>query len=391
MTIVGVQENGWEGLAPAARAAIDAADIIFGGPRHLALIDAGAHGMAGRGLTGRGREWPRPFSIAPVIAARGAKVVVLASGDPFCHGTGTALAAALDAGEWISLPAPSTFSLAANRLGWPLESTICRAIHAAPVETLADDLTPGARLIVLVRDGAAVDQVARDLDHTGTIARIRVLERLGGPQERITDHAPGSSPAAPVALAIEVVRSKAHSIAPGRPVDTFAHDGQITKPLIRAATLAALAPRAGEMLWDLGAGSGSVSVEWCRLGGHAIAVECQAPRCANIACNIARHGLSARLRVIESDHRSALPDLPAPDAIFVGGGFDAALFQAIRATAPGARLVVNAVTLETEAFLVQLSASHGGSLTRIDISQAAPLGPVRGWQPARPVIQWSLP
>lgn len=380
LTIVGVQENGLEGLSPPARTALDKADIIFGGPRHLALTHAGD----------RGREWPRPFSIDPVLQARGKRVVVLASGDPFHHGTGTALAAALSPGEWTSLPAPSTFSLAANLLGWPLEHVTCRAIHAAPVQTIADDLVPGARLILLVRDGEAVHRIADHLNATGVVARIRVLERLGGPDQRITDHEPGVTHDAPVALAVEVSQSPALSRAPGRPTGEFAHDGQITKPAIRALTLAALAPRKGEMLWDLGAGSGSVSVEWCRLGGHAVAVEARSDRCANISENIRRFGLCARMRLVGGDHRSVLSDLPAPDAVFVGGGFDQALFQTLCRLVPRARLVVNSVTLETESLLMQLAAGHGGTLTRIGVAQAAPLGKLHGWEPARPLIQWSL-
>lgn len=380
LTIIGLQEDGLTGLSDPARAAVQAADIIFGGPRHLALIDAGA----------RGREWPRPFSIAPVLEARGKKTVVLASGDPFWHGTGTALAEALEPGEWTSLPAPSTFSLAANRLGWPLEQITCRALHAAPLASIADQLLPGARLILLLRDGKALHDIATQLGGMIT-ADLTVLQRLGGPHERLSPYAEGREYAAPVALAVQVLASDALSVAPGRAADAFAHDGQITKPMIRAMTLAALAPRAGEMLWDLGSGSGSVAVEWCRLGGHAVAVETRADRCANIADNIRGFGLGARMRVVRADHATALPELPTPDAVFVGGGFDQQLFIAVRHHAPDARLVVNAVTLETQALLTRLCTAHGGNLTRIDLAHAAPLGTLRVWQPSLPVVQWSLP
>lgn len=380
LTIIGVQESGADGLTQPARAAIQAADIIFGGTRHLALIGAGE----------RGRPWPRPFSIDPVLKARGQKTVVLASGDPFWHGTGTALAAALQPGEWISIPAPSTFSLAANRLGWPLEQITCRALHAAPLESIAEQLLPGARLVLLLRDGKAVYEIARQLTDRIT-ADLVVLERLGGPHERLSPYAEGAEYAAPVALAVRVHGSNALSVAPGRAADAFAHDGQITKPMIRAMTLAALAPRAGEVLWDLGAGSGSVAVEWCRLGGHAIAVEARADRCAHIADNIRGFGLTARMRVVRGDNVTLVPELPRPDAVFVGGGFDQQLFIAIRRHAPDARLVVNAVTLETQALLTRLSAAHGGSLTQIELAHAAPLGTLRGWQPSWPVTQWSLP
>ncbi|WP_294929602.1 precorrin-6y C5,15-methyltransferase (decarboxylating) subunit CbiE [uncultured Paracoccus sp.] len=381
LTIIGMQEDGPDGLGAAARAALKDADIIFGGPRHLMLAGAGE----------RGREWPRPFSVAPVLEARGRRVVVLASGDPFHHGAGSSLAAHLDPGEWRSLPAPSTFSLAANRLGWPLEGCLCRALHAAPPETVAGDLTTDARLIALMRDGAAIHDLARWLAGRGIVARLTVCEHLGGPAERIRPYDPAASYDAPVSLAVHVTQADAPSPAPGRPADSYRHDGQITKPQVRAITLAALAPRAGEMLWDLGAGSGSVAVEWCRLGGHAVAVEARADRCAAIAANIADFGLQGRMRAVTSDHAAAIPDLPAPDAVFVGGGFSRALFDEIRRHAPHARLTVNAVTLETEHLLASLHAHHGGQLLRVEIAQARPLGRAQAWVPARPVVQWSLP
>ena len=376
-----MQEDGLAGLTDAARAAVRDADIIFGGPRHLMLAGAGE----------RGREWPRPFSVAPVLEARGQRVVVLASGDPLHHGAGGSLAAHLDPGEWRSLPAPSTFSLVANRLGWPLEGCLCRALHAAPPETVAGDLTTGARLIALMRDGAAVHEFARWLDGRDIIARLTVCERLGGPAEHVRPYDPAASYDAPVSLAVEVAQADAPSPAPGRPVELYRHDGQITKPQLRAITLAALAPRAGEMLWDLGAGSGSVAVEWCRLGGHAVAVEARADRAAAIAANIAYFGLQGRMRVVTADHAAAIPCLPRPDAVFVGGGFSRALFDAIRRHAPHARLTVNAVTLETEHLLASLHAHHGGQLLRVEIAQARPLGRGHGWAPTRPVVQWSLP
>lgn len=377
LTIVGLQEAGAERLSPKARATIDAADIIFGGPRHLELIEAGP----------RGTPWPLPFSIAPVLAARGRRVVVLASGDPFSHGVGRALAEVLAPGEWISLPAPSTFSLAANALGWPIEDILCRALHAAPFQTIRDDLATGTRLILLMRNGEAVHALARQLAEWQVTAALTVLERLDGPAERITPYQAGIAYAAPVALAVQVISGNPPSRAPGRPEAAFAHDGQITKAPIRALTLAALGPRRGEMLWDLGAGSGSISVEWCRLGGHAVAVETRADRGENIAANIAAFGLGAQIELRLGAHLDLVADLPRPDAVFVGGGFSAELFAALKHHAAGARLVVNAVTLETEALLVTL-AKDQGQLLRVELSEAAPLGTSRGWRAARPVTQW---
>lgn len=377
LTIIGLQEDGIEGLSPRARRALDEASTIFGGPRHLDLVGAGA----------RGRAWPLPFSIAPVLAERGRPSVVLASGDPFHFGAGRALAQALPKGEWLSLPAPSTFALAANALGWPLEDCLCRALHAAPAQTIREDLVPDARLILLMRDAQAPHQLARQLAAWEITAEITVLERLGGPHQRILPYRAGDSFAAPVAVAVAVMAGGGLSRAAGRPETSYAHDGQITKAAIRAVTLAALAPRENEMLWDLGAGSGSVAIEWCRLGGRATAVETRADRAANIAANIAAFGLGARMSLTQGDHLGRIGDLPRADAVFVGGGFSQPLFEALCRHAEGARLVVNAVTLETEALLIALAAK-GGRLMRFDLSEVQPLGPMRGWKSARPVTQW---
>lgn len=385
LTIIGLQEDGLEGLSARARRALDQATTIFGGPRHLDLVGAGP----------RARPWPRPFSIAPVLAERGRPTVVLASGDPFHFGAGRALAQALPAGEWHSLPAPSTFALAANALGWPLEDCLCRALHAAPPEVIRDDLGPQARLIALMRDANAPHQLARLLVEWGVTAEITVLERLGGPHQRILPYRANQSFAAPLAVALQVIAGAGDggkhpaglTRAAGLPETVFAHDGQITKSPIRAVTLAALAPRMDEMLWDLGAGSGSVAIEWCRLGGRAVAVESRADRARNIAANTAAFGLGSRLALVEGSHLDTIAALPRPDAVFVGGGFSQALFEGLSLHAKGARLVVNAVTLETEALLVALAA-NGGRLMRFELSQAQPLGPMRGWKTARPVTQW---
>lgn len=377
LTIIGLQEAGLEGLTPPARAAIEAADTIFGGPRHLELI----------GASDRGRPWPVPFSVDPVLAQRGKPTVVLASGDPFHHGAGRALARSLAPDEWISLPAPSTFSLAANALGWPLEDVTCRALHAAPLASIRDELFQGARLILLLRNAQAVHDLARHLADWQVTAAMSVLERLGGPYQQISPYMAGHAYATPLAVTVHVVAADPLSIAPGRPEASFAHDGQITKAPIRAMTLAALAPRPQELLWDLGAGSGSIAIEWCRLGGHAIAVEHRSDRAQNIATNIRDFGLAARMELQLGAHLDLVPALPRPDAVFVGGGFSQALFVALQDHAKGARLVVNAVTLETEALLIQL-AQKQGSLLRIEMSQAQPLGAMRGWKPARPVTQW---
>ena len=226
-------------------------------------------------------------------------------------------------------------------------------------------------------------------------SKIWVLEALGGPRERIRQSTANALDFAdiqsPVAVAVQVVGPLGLANAPGLPDSYFAHDGQITKSPIRALTLSTLAPRPGEHLWDLGAGSGSVSVEWCLAGGTASAVEQTAERVINIRANAASFGIDHRMSVHHGTSEDLIAGLPTPQAMFVGGGFDMALFNALQSIAPtGCRLVVNAVTLETESALLQLHAQHGGELLRFELAQAAPLGRMRGWQPSRPVVQWSV-
>lgn len=337
-----------------------------------------------------------PFDIAPVLACRGRRVAVLASGDPFWFGAGGSLAAHLAPGEWLTHPAPSTFSRVAARLGWRLEEVATLGLHAAPFERLVPVLAPGVRAIVLLRDGAAPAALAAWLTARGFGAsRLWVAERMGGPEERLRPTTAGAfdltDVAAPVAVAIEAAGASGLSRASGLPDDSFAHDGQITKRPLRALALSALAPRPGQHLWDLGAGSGSISVEWALAGGRATAVELRPDRVANIRANIAAFGLGHRITLCEGDSAALLADLAPPDAVFVGGGGDAALLQALWQRLPaGARLVMHGVTLETEALLALAHAEKGGELWRFELASAAPLGRMRGWQPARPVVQWSV-
>lgn len=384
LTLIGIGEDGV--LSEAALGALAGAAAVFGGPRHLSLAGVPPD---------RAHPWPVPFDAAPVLAWRGRPVVVLASGDPFWHGAGGSLAPHLAPGEWVSLPAPSTFQLVANRMGWRLEHVACLGLHAAPFARLSPVLGRGTPVIALLRDGAAVGALAEWLcAHGFADADLTVLEALGGPRERMR-HTPAQGfalpdVAAPVAVAITTHAPGLPRVA-GLPDDLFAQDGQITKAPVRAMTLAALAPRPGDILWDLGAGSGSVSVEFCLAGGQAVAVEIRPDRAANIRANADAFGLAHRLTVIEGDARDAIATLPAPDAVFIGGGCDAALLQAVwDALPPGTRLVVNAVTIETEALVMATHATHGGDLIRVDLSRAAPLGRMRGWTPARAVVQWSV-
>jgi len=344
--------------------------------------------------------WPVPFAegVPLLMRFRGRRVTVLASGDPFWYGAGSVLARHMEPGEWRALPAPSTASLAAARLGWPLERVTCLGLHAAPLTRLRPHLAPGARLIVLLRDGDAVGSLAEWLTAQGFGASVLwVMEALGGPRERIrqarADEMALADITHPVCVALEVAGEGAGlSSVPGRPDDLFDHDGQISKAPVRALTLAALAPRAGEHLWDIGAGSGAISIEW--LLAHpqtaATAIEAVPERAARARANAERLG-AHRLEVVEGRAPEALDGLATPQAVFIGGGLSEPLLADLWARLPaGVRVVANAVTLESEALLARRHAAHGGRLMRLDISEAAPLGTKRGWRAAYPIQQWSV-
>lgn len=386
LTIIGIGEDGLAGLSEASRKALANAETVFGGERHLALANVGH----------RGRAWPVPFDADIVLSRRGRPTTVLASGDPFWYGAGAGLAEKLGSDEWIAHPAPSTFSLAAARLGWRLEATACLGLHAAPFERLVPHLAQDARIICLVRDATAAGDLAKWLTERGWGASLLwTLAALGGPREYIDQHRADlfaeDIAGNLVAMAVQARGGQGIPHSSGLPDDLFVHDGQITKRPVRALALSALAPRPGELLWDIGAGSGSISVEWGLCGGTATAIEGRENRAANIRSNAAAFGLAHRITVVASKAPDALAALEAPNAVFVGGGFDRAMFDAIWSRlAKGARLVAHAVTLETEALLGDLHQRHGGELMRVEIAHAAPLGGrYRSWEATRPVVQWS--
>jgi precorrin-6Y C5,15-methyltransferase (decarboxylating) len=386
LTIIGIGEDGLAGLSEASRKTLAQAEVVFGGERHLALA----------GVGNRGRPWPVPFDADSVLSCRGRPTAMLASGDPFWHGVGGTLAEKLEVGEWIAYSAPSTFSLVAARLGWRLESVICLGLHAAPFERLVSHLTHGARVICLVRDGKASGELAKWLtDHGWGQSMIWSLSALGGPRESIRQHRADSYAAEPgdglVAVALEARGSQGIARSSGLSDDLFVHDGQITKRPMRALALSALAPRPGERLWDIGAGSGSISVEWALCGGTALAVEIREDRAANIRSNAAAFGLTHRITVIQGTVPDILSGLETPDAVFIGGGLNSAIFEAAWSRIEsGTRLVAHAVTLETEALLADLHQRRGGELMRVEIARAAPLGRYRAWESARSVVQWSV-
>jgi len=394
LSIVGIGEDGVEGLSPAARAAVKLADIVFGGKRHLAL--------AAPLLLGAARPWPSPFErgIEEVLQHRGRQVCVLASGDPFVHGVGAVLARHVSIDEMLVLPATSAFSLAAARLGWSLPETTTVSLHGRALDLIRPHLHPGARVLALTSDDHGPSALARLLAESGFgSSPMTVLERLGGPSERIRKTTAAAFALADVdslnTVAIEVVASPGARVLPraaGRPVCLFEHDGQISKPDIRALTLSALAPRRGELLWDVGAGAGSVAIEWMLADPslRAIAIEQRSDRAARIARNAAAFGVPG-LEVIDATAPACLGPLPPPDAIFVGGGgSDAGLLDAVvAALRSGGRLVVNAVTIETEALLLARQGELGGELTRIAIAHAEPIGRMHGWRAAMPVTRWA--
>ncbi len=390
MTIVGIGEDGPDGLSAASRAALREAELVMGSARHLSLLPA---------LSCPAIPWPVPFAdgIASLLAHRGRRVVMLASGDPFWFGAGSSVTRLLDRHEWVAHPAPSTFALAAARLGWSLEHVACLGLHAAPLERLRPYLGPGRRIVVLLRDGGAVAALATYLTEQGFGASpLHVMEALGGPRERVR-RVPAEAMtltdiAHPVAVGIDCAGPGATlPVASGLADDWFASDGQITKRPVRALTLSALAPRAGELLWDIGAGSGSIGIEWllAHPANRAIAIEADPVRATRARANALALGVD-RLEILEGGAPDTLPS-SSPDAVFIGGGLSDALLTALWARlSAGTRLVANAVTLESEALLALWQGKKGGSLLRIELADAAPLGNRHGWRARYPVVQWSV-
>lgn len=395
LTIVGIGEDGADGLGPAARAALAGAELVIGPARHLSLVPA----LSCPPVSCPILEWPVPFAdgIAELMAHRGQRVVMLASGDPFWFGAGSSVTRSLERHEWTAVPAPSTFTLAASRLGWPLQDAACLGLHAAPLERLRAHLTPGRRVLALLRDGDAVPALAEYLTRQGFgSSTLHVMEALGGPRERVrsapADALSFADIAHPVAVGIACAGAGLTlPLTPGRPDDWFASDGQLTKSPVRALTLSALAPRAGELLWDIGAGSGSVGIEWllAHPANRACAIEADPVRAARARANAAALGVD-RLELLIGTAPDVLPDGPAPDAVFIGGGLSEALLEALWGRLPaGTRLVANAVTLESEALLTRWHGARDGNLLRIELADAAPLGTRHGWRARYPVVQWS--
>ncbi|MCH4880998.1 precorrin-6y C5,15-methyltransferase (decarboxylating) subunit CbiE [Pseudomonas sp. TMW22090] len=388
LTVVGIGEDGFKGLGKNARRALLSASRIFGSPRQLELLPLC--------IVGERRQWPSPFSLDSLLALRGEPVCVLASGDPMFFGVGASLTRQLSTDEMLILPAPSSCSLAAARMGWALQDVVTLSVVARPVAALNAHLFNGTRLLVLSNDGQSPGAIAALLRERGFgPSRLSVLEHLGGDAERRIN-AVANDWNNPVIADLNLVAIECFAAADaprlsrlaGLPDSAFKHDGQLTKRDVRAITLARLAPVPGELLWDVGAGSGSIGIEWMRAhpSCRALAVEADAGRQLLIEHNREALGVPG-LQLIRGSAPQALDGLERPDAIFIGGGVtrEGVLDACWAALKPGGRLVANAVTLQSETTLMAWREQHGGELTRIHIAQAQPLGDFDTWRQALPI------
>ncbi len=394
LALIGIGEAGMEELSQAARSRIAAAELVVGGRRHLELA---APLIAGERLA-----WPSPLdrALPAILERRGRPVAVLASGDPFHYGIGARLAESVPATEILCLPAPSAFSLAAARLAWSLPDLDCISLCGRPLEGLAPSLQPNRRLLVLSADETTPGKVAAYLTARGFgDSQIHLLEALGGPDERLRQTRAKNFWIAEVnrlnLMGIELSAAPDALVLPaatGLDDAFFETDGQLTKREVRAVTLSSLAPRAGELLWDIGCGSGSIAIEWllAHPANRAIGIEPNEARRNTALANAARLGVP-RLELAAGTAPEALECLPAPDAVFVGGGGSTAgvLEAAWQALRPGGRLVANAVTIETESALAFHFNTLGGSLTRISVERAEGVGRFHAFRPAMTVTQWS--
>lgn len=397
LSIVGIGEDGLEGLNPVGRALLSQATILVGGERHLAMLPAED--------TREKLLWTSPIedSVERIIRRRGQAICVLASGDPMCYGIGVTLSRRVSIAEMTIVPAPSAFSLACARLGWSLTDVATLSLCGRDPALLNAMLYPGARLLVLGADRFTPATVTKLLCQNGFgNSQIAVLERMGGIHERITEGVASSWTATDLAdlntIAITCIPSstlplRPYTHSPGLPDTAYQHDGQLTKREIRAVTLTALAPLPGQLLWDVGAGCGSISIEWMRsdIRCRAIAIEQHPTRLQYIADNAAALG-TPNLKIIAGVAPDAFKGLPNPDAIFIGGGLTTpdllqTCWQALQA---GGRLVANAITVESEQMLFHWQRKLGGELTRIAIQRAEPVGKFLGWKAMAPVTQWTV-
>ncbi len=393
LTIIGIGDNGLSSLSPAALSLIWQAETIVVAERLDTVLD----GLPPKTTL----NWADGFRdvLDQIIELRGTPVTILATGDPMHFGIGATLRRHFEADEMRILPAPSAFSLAASRLGWALQDVAQISLHGRPVETLNRYLQPAARIIALTSDAQTIGEVATLMNAAGYAGSyIHVLEHMGGERERVGRYSVEDILSLTHdfsdfnTLGIHCVRApEFRALVPGLSDDAFEHDGQLTKREVRAVTMSHLQPCPNALLWDVGAGCGSVGIEWMRAGGRAIAVERQPERVEMMRANASALGVPA-LQIVESAAPAALADLKAPDAIFIGGGITVdGLFEACwEALKPGGRLVANAVTLEGEMALTSLHAQLGGDMVRLAVSRAEPVGRFSGWKPLMPVTLWAV-
>lgn len=390
--IVGIGEDGLDGLAPVTRSVVDAAEVIIGGDRHHQLAsNPNAERVA----------WPSPFDamISAIQNLRGRRVVVLVTGDPLWFSAGARIGRAVEPAEIVFHPQVGAFQLAAARMGWSMADLETLTVHGRPVEQMIAFIQPDARLLILTTGAETPGQIAHFLTERGFGAsRLTVLAAMGGTREERFDGV-ASDWAHNVpdfnTLAVECIAAPDAALlprVPGLADALFQSDGTMTKAEVRAATLAKLMPMRGALLWDIGCGSGSVAIEWMRSARYAraIGIEPRADRRAMAAANALALG-TPKLELIDGTAPAALADLPSPDAIFVGGGMSVDTFNvAWAALRPLGRLVANAVTLESEVELIALHKQYGGELVKITVHRAQPVGRLTGWKPSMSVTQWSL-
>ncbi|MEM7172129.1 MAG: precorrin-6y C5,15-methyltransferase (decarboxylating) subunit CbiE [Pseudomonadota bacterium] len=393
LSIVGLGEEGLPGLTPAAQSLLDDAQVLIGGERHLAMVpDDGRERLT----------WPSPLSalVADIESRRGQRVCILATGDPMHYGIGVTLARRIPREEMIIIPGVSAFSLAAARMGWSLADVDCLTLHGRPLSIMASYLQPGRRLLLLSDGAHSPAEVSALLKTQGYGASpMTVLEHMGGERERRMEGAAADwdeqegAAFNTIAVACEAAPGRVVlQRSPGLPDDAFRHDGLITKREVRAITMSSLAPVPGQLLWDVGAGSGSIAIEWMRAApnGRAIAIERVAARRGFITENATALG-TPLLKIVDGTAPEAFEGLEAPDAIFIGGGLaeEELLPAAWQALKPGGRLVCNSVTLEGDRAVLDWQARHGGELVRLAISRAAPLGSFNSWRPLAPITQYA--
>ncbi|MEM8591730.1 MAG: precorrin-6y C5,15-methyltransferase (decarboxylating) subunit CbiE [Pseudomonadota bacterium] len=390
--IVGIGEDGMDGLTPATRAVVEAAEIIVGGERH--------HSLSGT-VTAERIAWPSPFDamISTLEGLRGRRVVVLATGDPLWFSVGARIGRQIDGAEIVYHPQLSAFQLAAARMGWSMADVEQLTVHGRPVEQMIAFIQPHARLLILTTGAETPAQIAKFLTERGFgRSPMTVLAEMGGKAEtRFDGIAESWDHEVPEfnTLAVECVAAPDAALlprVPGLSDELFQSDGTMTKQEVRAATLAKLMPMRGALLWDIGTGCGSIAIEWMRAARYAraIGIEPRADRRAMAAENALALG-APRLALVDGTAPDALGELPAPDAVFIGGGLSSDVFDAaFEALRPLGRLVANAVTLESEAQLIDLHRAHGGQLVKLNVNRAEPVGGLTGWRPLMPVTQWSL-